>query len=769
MTVLDSEARVQRGGAASGERRGPAARALAHLATSRRLAYVIDLWGGTWSLHDVRGDEALSTPSRFDVGLFVEDAERFDPDALAGQTAVLRIEAEGVDLRRIPLVVSEASINATSRGRPEVRLVLERRLALLRFRSDARVLVDRSVPEIVGQVLDEAAIPWQARLRQEYAKRPYTVQYKEPDLAFVSRLLEDEGIYYTFLDDEVGTLILGDSPAAYEPMAGDPVLPFRPGDGLERDEEAVTSLRRRAALGPSSVTLRDWSAERPRLNLDVTAAGPTAAGAPYYDFPGRYALPAEGERKARLRSESFACAAAVHQGEGDCARLAPGHTFTLLDGPATTPDGSYVVRSLHHRFRPDEVFRNRFEAQPEELAFRPPRVTPWPAIKNPLTAFVTGPEGEDIHTDPLGRVKIRFPWAPYSPADDTASCWVPVLQDNTGHSLGIPRVGWEVVVHFVDGDPDRPVVLGRVYNGRDPFPEPLPANKTVSALRSQTSMNGAAAPPGAANLIRIEDRAGAEQVYIQAQKDQNIVVAHDKSETILNSEEVTIGGDETIVIGRDHTLDVGADRGVLVEEDQRAAVAGSRTLGVEGTSVTHVGGDRSVAVGGAHMRRVEGTDTARAASLKEKVGALDLETSLLGNETGAGQAMATLVGGASIELTAADKSEKITGKRMETVGGALYTAVGKEVTLKAGTSRTTAVGGVLTVSASGNAVLAGTTELEAKALLAELKGGTQLVLKVGDHKISLSGSEISIETTADIRIEADAVASLIGPKANLNE
>jgi type VI secretion system secreted protein VgrG len=344
-----------------------------------------------------------------------------------------------------------------------------------------------------------------------------------------------------------------------------------------------------------------------------------------------------------------------------------------------------------------------------------------------------------------------------------------VLQDNTGHSLGIPRIGWEVVVHFVDGDPDRPVALGRVYNGADPFPEPLPANKTVSALRSQTSMNGAVAPPGSTNLIRIEDKAGAEQVYIQAQKDQNIVVANDKSETILNSEDVTIGGNETITIGRDHTLKIGADRGILVEMDQSVTVAGSRTLGVKGTDVTNVGGDRSVSVGGAHMRRIEGTDTVRVASLKEKVGALDLETSLLGNETGAGQAMAILVGGASIELTAADKSEKITGKRMETVGAALYTAVGKEITLKADTARTTVVGGLLMVSASGKAVVAGKTELEAKALFGELTAGTKLVLKVGDHKVSLSGSEIVIETPSDIRIEADGTEALLGPKAMLNQ
>jgi type VI secretion system secreted protein VgrG len=336
-----------------------------HLETSRWIKYVVDLWGGSHDLHGASGVEALSTPGRFEVKLVVHDPARFDPDVLSGETAVLRIVADGVELRRIPLVVMEASINATARGNPEVRLILERKLALLGFKSDARVLVDQSVPEIVFGVLDEAAIPWKARLAEPYAKRPYTVQYKETDLAFVSRLLEDEGIYYAFLDDEAGTLLLCDSPAAYDAIAGGPTLLFRPAAGMQRGEEVITSLRRRAALAPSSITLRDWNAERPSLDLDVTAAGPTAAGAPYYDFPGRYGLPSEGERKARLSSEAFACAAAVHQGEGDCARLAPGRTFVLVDGPTTTPDGSYVIRSVNHRFRRDEVFGVSFEAQRE--------------------------------------------------------------------------------------------------------------------------------------------------------------------------------------------------------------------------------------------------------------------------------------------------------------------------------------------------------------------------------------------------------------------
>jgi type VI secretion system secreted protein VgrG len=344
-----------------------------------------------------------------------------------------------------------------------------------------------------------------------------------------------------------------------------------------------------------------------------------------------------------------------------------------------------------------------------------------------------------------------------------------VLQDNTGHSLGIPRIGWEVLVHFVDGDPDRPVVLGRVYNGQDPFPEPLPANKTVTALRAQTSIAGETAPPGSNNMIRIEDKAGAEQIQIQAQKDQNIVVANDKTETILNTEEDTIGGDETISIGRDHKLDVGGDRGVLVEKDQTVTVAGSRTLSIKGTDASDVGGSRSVTIGGSHTRRIEGTDTVRAASVKETVAALDLETSLLSNETAAGKAMTTMVGGASLELTATDKSEKITGRRAEAVGGALFTSAGREITIKAQKTRTTTVGGLLSVSAATSAVLSGVTELDAKALLAELKGSSQLVLKVGDHKVSLSGNEIRIETPGSIRISAETEATFIGPQANLND
>jgi type VI secretion system secreted protein VgrG len=278
--------------------------------TTRRIRYILVIWGGTFELASVEGQEAISTTSRFDVSLTTTDPELFDPESLAGESAVLRIDAEGADLRWIPVVVTSATIGATSRGAPEVRMVLEPKLALLRHRSDARVFVDRTVPEIVGEVLNEGSIPWQARLRETYRKRPFTVQYRETDLAFLSRLLEEEGIHYFFLDDGNATMVLGDSPAAYETMLGEdlgpsrapPPLRFQADAGMERKKEVVFSLRRRASLAPSAISLRDWNPERPSLDMDVTAPGPTAAGAPYYDFPRATARASRPGGRSRSRA-----------------------------------------------------------------------------------------------------------------------------------------------------------------------------------------------------------------------------------------------------------------------------------------------------------------------------------------------------------------------------------------------------------------------------------------------------------------------------------
>ncbi len=727
--------------------------------------YHVDLGTLGFRVRELSGSERVSSPFRLEAKLFVgEDEELLDPERIIGSKAHVRVDRASEEVRRISGIVTEASINATAGGKPEVWVVIEPMLALARHKRDARVFVNRSVPQIVGEVLTDAHVKFELRLRDAYPPRPYCVQLRESDFDFVSRLLEDEGIFYTFLEDEEGTMILADAAAAYEPMIGLPALAFRPASGVERDIEVIHDLGRRARLAPSAVTLRDFNPDKPRLDMDVSAKGPCPSGVEFYDYPGKYALPSEGTRKAALIAAAMACASAKVRGASDCARLAPGRTFQLVDGPPNVPDGKYVVTSVAHRWRRDQdSFANELEALDAALTFRPERVTAAPVITNPLTGFVTGPEGADIHTDEMGRIKVRFPWDRRSLVDDTASHWIPVMQDNTGHSVGIPRVGWEVLVSFVEGDPDRPVVLGRVYNAADPFPELLPANKTVSALTSLSSPTRTGA-----NMIRLEDKAGSEQIFIQAQKDQNVVVANDKTEKVMNTEFNTVSGDETLFVGNDQKVTVDVDRSLTVTGNQSLAVGGSRRRKVGADDKDDVSGDRSLTIGGKHFRKIEGYDSVRVKKLKEKVGGLDLEASIKANQTSAGMAMTLTVGGAMVELTAKDKEESCKLLRAETVGGLVFTKAGIDVKVGA-QGRSTTIGGALAVTAGGPLLLKGVSGLTADALLGLVEGTESLTLVAGNTVVALKGDEISITTDQSIKLESRGESALAADVANLNK
>jgi type VI secretion system secreted protein VgrG len=577
------------------------------------------------------------------------------------------------------------------------------------------------------------------------------VQHRESDFDFVSRLLEDEGIFYYFAPGDV--MILGDGSGAYAPIAGVPALPFRAGMGMDLNEDAVHAFGERAALGCSKVTLRDFNPDKPSLNMDVGAGGPSKAGPEFYDYPGEYLEPSAGAKKARLLAEAMACAAASLEGESFCGRLAPGHTFTLYDAPRGISDGRYVVTSLEHAYRLDAGgFSVPFAALPGDVACRPQRVTPVPMLPNPVTAFVTGAPGDDVHTDSAGRVKVHFHWDRLFPVDDTCSHWVPVLQDNTGHSVGIPRVGWEVLVHFLEGDPDRPVVMGRVYNAADTFSVPLPDRKTCSSLKSMCS-------PGrdGTNEIQFEDKAGAEYVWIHAEKDQNIVIAHDRSEHVIATETTAVKRDEKIDIGVDSTVVVGNDVLPTIDANQSWTTGGNAKIAVSSVDATTVKQNRWLTVGGMHFRRVKTSDMVTTGSLREMVGGVIMEAFLKANSTEIGRVMTVTVGGAIVEVAKMSKVEGASKGRVDTVGGVVFSKAGEEHKMRTDKTRTTTVGGMLKVDAAKELMLAGAEKISLSSLtgkLAATKG--KITLKVGETIVELKDDTISITAKSEIKL---AVAS----------
>ena len=711
--------------------------------STETVRYVLELGGLRLAAREVSGREALSTPFRFEVKLHV-NRDDCVPSRLVRTAAALSLEDDRGERRRIDGIVTDISLGAAVRGSPELCLVIEPRLALARHRSNMRIFRDRSVPEIVTQVLAGIGVKPELRLSESYAPRPYCVQLRETDFDFVSRLLEDEGIGYFFLEGD--TLVLCDSAAGYEPMPGGQTLQFRHGAGLDKAREVVFELGERASRTAGKVSLRDWNPEHPSLNMDVASAvgAPTAvASIEQYDYPGVYALPAEGARKARLRAEALAVASSATVGRSMCPRLLPGVTFDLLETPPGQEGGALVVTRLDHAWRSDETsFSNRFDAADAAVTYRPLAITPSPCVTNPMTGLVTGPPGADIHTDELGRVKVHLHWDRLQPFDDHCSDWIPVLQDNTGHSCGIPRIGWEVLVAYLEGNPDRPVVLGRVYNGADPFPESLPAGKTFSALRSLSS-------PGrdGSNIVRTNDAGGMEEVYVQAERDQNMVTANDKRTDVGAEEQRVVGGDETITIGNDDKALVGGNMSVSIGGNMTWTVGSDRDVSVGGADSSTVTSDHSLSIGGQHFRRIATDDKVNTEHLKEQVGAVILEASVKDNATSAKAAMALTVGGALVEVAKKDRGGSTKGVRVETIGGALFSKSGETTSAAAKKARVLTVGGALVVTATGALKIGGTTAVSAKVAGAgTFAGAKTLTLKVGEStEVSLGGGVVLIK------------------------
>ncbi|MCC6522270.1 MAG: type VI secretion system tip protein VgrG, partial [Polyangiaceae bacterium] len=679
-------------------------------------------------------------------------AEPPDPDLVVGTRASLRMERAG-PVRSVDGIVTDFRVRATARGTPELELVLEPCFALTRLRRDLCIFRNRSVPEIVVEVLAGHGISPALRLRGSYAQRPYTVQFRETDHDFVSRLLEDEGIFYFFLEGDL--MVLGDAAAAYEAIAGIPALPFRPASGEDRHDDAVFALGRRARLAAGKVTLRDFNPAHPSLDMDVSAPAASHAGGPeLYDFPGEYEQPAEGSRRAELWGEAIRCAAGAFEGTSSTGRLFPGGTFELYDAPPGIADARYVITRVEHAWhRADTGFSLAFQALDGTVDFRPPRVTPAPVILNPVTGIVTGPAGDDdIYTDAVGRVKVHFHWDRRLPYDDDCSHWVPVLQDNTGQSMSIPRIGWEVLVHFLEGDPDRPVVLGRVFNAGDRYHQPLPENKTQSMLKSLSSPREKARDASGTNEILFEDLAGREYIQIYAERDQRIVVGHDKTERVLSNETSIVKRDESIAIGTDAVHSVAASVVLTTNGNQTISVGGAHERTVTGAEAANIGKNHALSVAGLHSRRISGNDVAAAKVLTEKVGGVILEASLKGNLWSADKAGALVVGGAIVEVAKNDKSEVAGRLRRETVGGLLFVRARERVETRADEKRTTNVGGSLRVSAAKELLLAAQQKVAMTAPTVALDGKKEVTLKVGESRVVMKDGTISITTKSQITL-----------------
>lgn len=553
------------------------------------------------------------------------------------------------------------------------QLVLRPWLWWLTLASNNRVFQNLATSDIVTTIFKAHGFTdFQLKLTGSYTPREYCVQYGESDFAFVSRLLEEEGIFWFFThEDGKHTLVLGDSNDAFVPIPNGPKVSYL---GQRMGERELHGIRAgqvcvQAVAGVYRAT--DYEFTTPTTSLYDQAeavAGPRSI----YEHPGGYNAKARGDALTKQRVDGLRSQEKRFVGESDCRWLVPGHWFTLAGHDDATLNIEWVVTAVTHEAS-HESYRNRFEAIPKATPYRPARLTPKPRMHT-QTALVVGKSGEEIWTDQYGRIKLQFPWDRDGKNDESSSCWVRVVLPWSGKGFGmqfVPRIGQEVIVTFIDGDPDRPLVTGCVYNGDNALPYALPANQTQSGIKTNSSKGG-----GGFNELRFEDKKDAEEVFLQAQKDFKI--------NVLNDTTATVGHDEILTVknARTRTVKEG-DETVTLEKGKRSVTiqTGSDSLDVKDSRTVKVGTDQKHSTGGNYEHKVTG----------------DYSLTVDGNLTIKVSGTLTLQSGGSFAIkSGADLAAQASTSISQKAGTSLSNQAGTELTNKAGTSLTNDAGVSLT-------------------------------------------------------------------------
>ena len=606
---------------------------------------VTPLGEGVLLLQRMTAREELSRPGVFEIDLLSEQGD-IDANKILGQKVTVKLKLSAGNFRYFNGFVTRFQQSGTQGKRHLYHASVRPWLWFLTRTADCRIFQDKTVPDIVQQVFaDHQVADVKVALTGSYRPHSYCVQYRETDFNFVSRLMEQEGIYYFFTHTEGRhTLVLADAASAHAPTKGyeavpymDPAHPVRPG------QEHISQWRQAFEIQPGRYGVDDYDFERPRADLAARANVSRAhALADYevYDYPGDYRTAVDGNQLARTRLEELQAGFDIAHGESNARGLAHGALFKLLGQPRADQNRNYLILATAYKLTaaaPEagdvhgDTVTCKFSALNSQQPFRPQRATPRPVMQGPQTAVVVGPPGEDIFTDKYGRVKVQFHWDRYGQQNDTSACWVRASHPMAGKNWGmvsIPRIGQEVIVDFLEGDPDQPIITGRVYNADQMPPWELPANKTQSGILTRSTPGGTAAN---ANAIRFEDKKGSEQLWLHAEKNQDIEVEndethwvghdrsqtvdhdetlhvkHDRTETVDHNETISVGGNRSVTVGQSESHTVGATQAVAVGAAQTVSVGTSQTLNVGASQSVSVAANMSEVVGGAQSSAVAKT------------------------------------------------------------------------------------------------------------------------------------------------------------------
>ncbi|UVK54457.1 type VI secretion system tip protein VgrG [Mesorhizobium sp. AR02] len=751
------------------------------------------------------GRDEISRCFAYTVG-FVGPSSDIDPAKMLG--GAVSVEGESDPKRWFSGLVSEFRLTRIEDRLAYYEAVVRPWLWFLGNTTDCRIFQNMTAVEIVEKIFSKyGTAKFEKRLQGSYPSREYCVQYDESDLDFVQRLLEHEGIFYFFEHDEgKHTLVLCDAMSKLKPAPGyEKILYNFEGQGSRRDVEYITEWIPGSSVRPGAYAHTDYDFQKPGADLMAKSAQPFGhkeASGENYRQPGAHLDVGRGDTLAGIRREELQ---AVHQritAVGTVRGLHSGCTFKLESFPRDDQNQEYLVVSAEYRLF-DPGYRTQNEAHienykivlgvaPTALPYRPPRITARPIMRGPQTATVVGPSGEEIFTDKYARVKVQFHWDRLGKKNENSSCFVRVSQTWAGSGWGfiqIPRIGQEVIVDFLEGDPDLPIITGRVYNASQMPPYGLPGNATQSGWKSNSSKGG-----GGYNELMFEDKAGSELVNFQAQKDHNLLIKHDRTKLVQHDQsdridhdakhsvghnlDEDVGNNKTVKVGVDQTTNIGSNDTETVGKNRSLTVGANETIGIGSNSTETIGSNHSqtvgivqtVTVGAARIDTVGASETRSVGGPQENtIGATRSVT--------VGAAQSHTIGASDSWNISASQSIEIGADQGIKIGGAQMAEITKTRKTEIGADDSTQVAGAhelkvgkksLVQIADDSAFNVGKNyTLEAKDSITLKCGSAEIIMKK-DGTIDIKGKDISIDASGKISGKASSDIKFKGSKIHQN-
>ena len=755
--------------------------------------------------------EELGRLSEFHLDLLSENESIKMEDVLGKKITVKMALREGGE-RFFNGYVSRFAQIERVQGLAHYEATLKPWLWFLTRTADCRIFQDKTIPEIIKEVFrDHGFSDFKESLNRSYKPKVYCVQYRETDFNFVSRLMEQEGMYYFFEhEDDKHTLVMADSYSAHHAIAPESI-PYLHADELAvRERDHISEWFVSQEIQPGAFALNDFDFEKPRASASgslkvksLQKREHALADYEIYDYPGEYTESGDGESYAKTWLEALQTQHEQTRGSGDARGLAVGGLFKLTEYPREDQNREYLITSANYSFGVESYesgggsginFNCNFQTIPSKQPYRAARITPKPMVQGPQTAIVVGKSGEEIWTDKYGRVKVQFHWDRYGKADENSSCWVRVSHPWAGKNFGaiaIPRMGQEVIVDFLEGDPDQPIVSGRVYNADQMPPWDLPGNMTQTGILTRSSKGGAYAN---ANAIRFEDKKGAEQLWIHAEKNQDIEVEndethwvghdrkktidndetthvkHNRTETVDNNETITIGVDRTEKVGSNEKIGIGANRTETVGSNETITIGSNRTEKVGSNETISIGSNRTISVGASETASVALQRT-HSVGVNEtiSVGAAQEITVGAMQAITVGAMQAITVGANQTVNVGAAQSISVGAARDVKVGAAQSVDVAANASMKVGADESRAVTGGRSTTVGKDDALKITNNLVIDAGdSVTIKTGSASITMKKDGTISIKGKDISIDGSGKIKVKADSDVVIKGSKVGIN-